>query len=564
MRLARAARLSLIGLLSLLLLQQTAIGAGPTEVEIQRTIDRAAAYLREHKSAAGSGEDALRAYALMRAGDAPDSPAVAPVIERILAKSASTYDPRRTHIYTAAVELMALEAAGASLYGTQIQTIADYLISKQNPNGSWDYIDRNRTAGDTSQTQYAVLGLWAASRAGIDVPVAVWDGAARWHLATQLGDGGWTYHPDENRDSRHTMTVAGIGSLYVCRMHLTGAGERSRSVQMFQPTRKFGILEPVEIGAAPAQTERPTVNVPEDRPRVSRTEIDSRAQRGLGWLTRNYKLKLTAWPMYYLYGIERMAALGEISTIGEHDWYAEGAALLLAEQKTDGSWQGNGGPGPSTSFGILFLSRATTKSLERRKRPSRLGGGLLAGGRGLPENLDEVQIEDGKVAAKKPTGPIDELLAELERPNMLTIEAAQTAIVEQVQLSDREALIGQKERLKTLAADPRVEVRRTAVWALGHTGDLRVAPLLIEALRDPSIDVNIEAQNALCTLSRDPHGLDLPSGPLAGLPADAAEEQRNAALAKWRDQAYRKWRDWYLTVRPYDERDDLTKLRMAR
>ena len=562
MRLARAARLSLVGLLSVLLLQQTATAAGPTEAEVQRTIDRAAAYLRQHNSVAGSGEDALRAYALMRAGDPPDSPAVARTIEAILRKcNSSRYDPGGQQIYTAAVDLMALEAGGASQYQPQMQLIADYLIAKQNPNGSWDY--GGRTAGDTSQTQYALLGLWAAARAGIEIPASVWDSAARWHVLTQLANGGWAYHPDDGPQVRPTMTAAGVGSLYLCGHQLgLGMKERRRPTQLYQPTRKFGILEPVDLSATPAP--RPPAKAREDRPQISRAEIDSRAQRGLNWLAADFKVKVNAWYLYYLYGLERLGALGELTTIGDHDWYAEGAAFLVAEQNAEGTWQDNGGPGVSASFGILFLSRATAKSMDRKTRSSPLGGGLLAGGRGLPENLDEVQVENGKVAAKKPTGPIDELLAELERPNMLTIEAAQTAIVQQVQLGDREELIGQQERLKALAADPRVEVRRTAVWALGHTGDLRVAPLLIEALRDPSVDVNIEAQNALCTLSRDPHGLDLPSDPLAGLPDDAAEEQRNAALTKWRDQAYRKWRDWYLTVRPYDERDDLTKLRMAR
>ena len=558
MRLTGAARLFL---LTVLLLQQTATAAGPTEAEVQQSIDRAAAYLRENKSPAGSGEDALRAYALMRAGEAPDSPVVAPVIERILAKCTSRYDPGQTPIYTAAVELMALEAAGAAQYLPQMQIIADWLMAKQNANGSWDYA--GRTAGDTSQSQYALLGLWAAARAGIDVPAEVWDKAARWFVATQLANGGWTYHPDEGPSVRPTMTVAGIGSLYLCRRQLRlGPAERARSTQMYQPTRKFGILEPVNLSGAPQP--QSTGKARNERPQISRAEIDSRAQRGLNWLVANYKIKVGTWYMYYLYGIERMAALGEMTTIGDHDWYAEGSAFLVAEQNAEGSWQDSSSRTVSACFGILFLSRATGKLLGPQKRPSPLGGGLLAGGRGLPEDLDQVQVEGGKVAAKKPTGPIDELLAELERPNVLTIEAAQTAIVEQVQLGDREELIGQTERLKTLAADPRVEVRRTAVWALGHTGDLRVAPLLIEALRDSSIDVNIEAHNALCTLSRDPRGLDLPSDPLADLPDDAAEEQQSAALAKWRDQAYRKWRDWYLTVRPYDERDDLTRLRIGR
>ena len=49
-----------------------------------------------------------------------------------------------------------------------IGQIAAYLISRQNGNGSWDYSDRNQ--GDTSISQYAVLGLWEAENAGVDVP----------------------------------------------------------------------------------------------------------------------------------------------------------------------------------------------------------------------------------------------------------------------------------------------------------------------------------------------------------------------------------------------------------
>ena len=73
--------------------------------------------------------------------------------------------------------------------------IASYLIAHQNANGSWDYAGRSH--GDTSITQYAVLGLWEAENSGVDVSPVVWDRTASWLMSTQFGDGGWVYHHDE-------------------------------------------------------------------------------------------------------------------------------------------------------------------------------------------------------------------------------------------------------------------------------------------------------------------------------------------------------------------------------
>ncbi len=50
---------------------------------------------------------------------------------------------------------MVASAAGANIMG------------KQKANGSWDY--DNRTFGDTSISQYAVLGLWEAENAGVTI-----------------------------------------------------------------------------------------------------------------------------------------------------------------------------------------------------------------------------------------------------------------------------------------------------------------------------------------------------------------------------------------------------------
>jgi HEAT repeat protein len=166
-----------------------------------------------------------------------------------------------------------------------------------------------------------------------------------------------------------------------------------------------------------------------------------------------------------------------------------------------------------------------------------------------------VQVKDGQVAVQKTVGPLDELLKQLENPTLQNVESAQTAIVESIQLGDREALVGQTERLKKLVDDRRVDVRRTAVWALGRGGDLRIASLLVRALEDPDLDVAVEAHAALCALSRKPSAFGLPDGPYADLPEDATPEQKLAAAKKWRTEATKQWQEWYVAIRPYDERD---------
>jgi len=175
------------------------------------------------------------------------------------------------------------------------------------------------------------------------------------------------------------------------------------------------------------------------------------------------------------------------------------------------------------------------------QRVPKFGGGLLVGGRGLPENLDTLTLEQGAVRVRKLKGPVDELLAELENAESRQIESAQATLVETVATDDPEALIGQAGRLLRLAHDKRGEGRRTVFWALWRANDLRVVPTLIEGLSDPDAACQTEARNALRFISKR---IDVREPP-----DDATAAQRAAAIAYWKK--------WYLTVRPYDERDDL-------
>jgi hypothetical protein len=189
------------------------------------------------------------------------------------------------------------------------------------------------------------------------------------------------------------------------------------------------------------------------------------------------------------------------------------------------------------------------------KPEERFGGGLMIGGRGLPSNLAAIQTGSDGIKVRKLDAPVDKLLTELENPKSAEVESVQQAIVETVQIGDREKLVGQKDRLKKLARDPRPEVRRTALWALGRCATVHDALVLIKALDDPDINVVIEANSALCWLSRRPNGFGRPADPTADLPENAGDLQRRDAAQAWRTQIRRDWREWFNQVGPYSERE---------
>lgn len=284
----------------------------------------------------------------------------------------------------------------------------------------------------------------------------------------------------------------------------------------------------------------------------------------MDWLAKYYTIdRPSGWGLYYLYGLERVGSLTNTEKLAGHDWYKEGCTHLLKMQQADGGFVDLGGPNVSTCFAILFMTRATEKLVPvtpqvARVRAATYGGGQMEGGRGLPKDLGRVDKQGGQLSEKKlPDTDLDKVLAELGDPKSDRVEAAQKALVDAIQIGQRQELIGQKSLLLTLAKDPRVEVRRTAFWALGRCNDLLVAPVLIKGLEDVDYDAAVEARNALCVLSRRPRGFGLPDDVVAKLPADATVAEKESAFEKWREDDLRKWREWYQSIRPYSERDKL-------
>jgi hypothetical protein len=98
---------------------------------------------------------------------------------------------------------------------------------------------------------------------------------------------------------------------------------------------------------------------------------DPALEKGLAWLGSKFSASRNPSPFlnlashnlyYYLYGVERVGRFTGQRFIGRHDWYRQGAEVLVAQQDgLSGRWRGRGSgeddPLVATSFALLFLSK---------------------------------------------------------------------------------------------------------------------------------------------------------------------------------------------------------------
>jgi hypothetical protein len=458
---------------------------------------------------------------------------------------------------------MLLADADPERYRPALEKIAKYLIDEQRADGSFSY-RIPEDPGDTSVTQYGALGLWACARAGVDVPLQVWDKLAMWHFKAQMDDGGFPYCPGKSlgvsgANPNLTMTAASAATMAIAGLflHPQGSSAADRSPTAPQdPNNPLGVLSVRTADLnAPQQPAGPY------RPQVTRADVQGRVRRAIGWANANFTPEYRRdVRMYNYYTLERMGALADVEVLGGVNWFDECADRLISSQDKSGAWtistyDSTDSYGIGTSFGVLFLTRSTAKLLNRIPPEDPIGGGLQAGGRGLPDDLASVTMQDGRVAKEESLGPLDDLLKSLESGASDDLFNLQQQIVKKVQLGDRTELIGQTDRLVKLLDYPGPDVRRTALWALARSDDLSIARHMVAALEDPDRDVLIEAHNALCWLSRRPNAFDIPADPIGHLPPDASDEQKEQAVDKWRSNALQKWGNWYLDRASYEERN---------
>ena len=219
------------------------------------------------------------------------------------------------------------------------------FLLKHKHDGHWHY---PRDNFDLSNTQFALLGLWAAARCGHKIEAAVWleslNWLTRWQERTgrpvelQVNEVRGKYRvswkePARARGFRYregepvtgSMTTAGMAGLAICQEMLWGQ-------RAFKP--------------------------------ALRRRVRLAIRDAMAWLQEHFDV--TANPgatepghfhSYYLYGMERAGMLSRFRFMGRHDWYLEGANYLLDAQGSDGRWSAHDTL-RDTAFGVLFLKRS--------------------------------------------------------------------------------------------------------------------------------------------------------------------------------------------------------------
>jgi hypothetical protein len=161
--------------------------------------------------------------------------------------------------------------------------------------GGWNYGKEPQTARqDNSVTQYGALGLWEASKRGVNVPARLWQLLEERFVTMQVADGGWNY--DGTGPTTGSMTTAGLAVLFI--------------TQDFLHANAY-------------------LDVGERKPR----QAEQAMKLGMEWMDANFSA--TENPgrdtdfYYYLYGVERVGMASGYKFFAGRDWYREGAAELL-------------------------------------------------------------------------------------------------------------------------------------------------------------------------------------------------------------------------------------------
>jgi hypothetical protein len=422
-----------------------------------------------------------------------------------------------------------------------IQKLADEFVSRQQPSGAFGYYP-NDGKGDTSQMQYAALGLWNAKYAGAKFPQATVERLLDFLIRVQDPTGSWCYNgTDPGSYQRvnqvgvsHSLTAAGLGAVCIC-ADMLGINQRRNDEEVPEET---GLPTALKV-MKKAKAQLPAEAAPDTK--IDPALVDRAIKDGERWLTQNYKIETgVPWNYYYLYGLERAEAYREWyftkRLAKEPKWYNDGVAFL-ARRNQAGGWAGDHSAKVSTSFAILFLLRSSYKVIVAKND---LGEGVLTSGKGLPTDLSQVSVKRGKVidsALAAEAEDLTELLNDPDNPELTRILENNEDFKLDADSTKRSNQIVQ---LRNLVSAGNWEARMLAVRGLGKVRDLDNVPSLLFALTDPDGRVVSEADNALRFISRKLQGVGMPADPDTKTPEGRKEIEA----------ARKVWREWYLSIRP--------------
>jgi len=258
-----------------------------------------------HVQVQTSGPTGLCVYALLDSGVSVQDP-------RIVKALAWLQKHRTPMTYSAACQANAWLAANRQSNGKYRRELyADArLLVGTSTSGRHHYKAEAgvaRTKYDNSNTQFGLLGAWAAVQDNVEVPRQYFMYAMKHWEGDQNADGGWGYRKGgkggHGSGSRGTMTAGGVASLFVC----------------------FDMLYADKFITCGRKMDYKPI------------------QRGLAWFDKNFAKSVSNVTRqnqgyYYLYGIERVGLAAGYKYFGTQDWYKIGAMKLIADQRSNGSW----------------------------------------------------------------------------------------------------------------------------------------------------------------------------------------------------------------------------------
>ena len=330
-----------------------------SQQDVERSIREGVRFLKSRQRGDGSwaqqgfeqhqtGMTGLVTLALLTAGEDVKSPHM----QAALGYLRNFRAEQLNSVYAVSLQTMALAAGDPEADKVRLTANVQWLENAQiKPTdrvswpGTWSYTSSKTSQGDGSNTQYALLGLNAASEVGIPVRPEVWKLSRDYWTQAQRRSGGWAYTAGSDGESG-SMTCAGISSLII-----TG-------LRRYQGTERLAGDQIEGCGAG---------------------GFDRRVQAGIDWMASRFSTEanpgspLGIWKYYYLYGLERAGRLSGVRYFGKNDWYREGARELVSEQdRLQGFWRGSDNierdPLIATSFALLFLAKGRAPVLVNKLR----------------------------------------------------------------------------------------------------------------------------------------------------------------------------------------------------